>query len=222
MLPTNNGSTEDVQPPVIQVQSQNPTSEPVVDPVSAPMPLTNEHRFPVDDEPILREINATYYDPEGDILILEALLNSDPLPPLPNHKKYSTRYPGERNLKLLKLIIFDETSREFKGHEEKECSYQGLCPTKRAIAWKSLISRVLFQSFVLTKSYGRGLRTNVHGSGIEVDHAKVEVIAKLPHPTTVKDALKADDAVDPFAQELDIEIEKKWSGKFAFEHLSRL
>ncbi|GJS41143.1 reverse transcriptase domain-containing protein [Tanacetum coccineum] len=38
MLPTNNGSTEDVQPPVIQVQSQNPTSEPVVDPVSAPMP----------------------------------------------------------------------------------------------------------------------------------------------------------------------------------------
>ncbi|GJZ99010.1 reverse transcriptase domain-containing protein [Tanacetum coccineum] len=38
MLPTNNGSTEDVQPPVVQVQSQNPTSEPVVDPISAPMP----------------------------------------------------------------------------------------------------------------------------------------------------------------------------------------
>ncbi|GJS37491.1 retrovirus-related pol polyprotein from transposon TNT 1-94 [Tanacetum coccineum] len=32
MLPTYNGSTEDVQPPVIQVQSQNPTSKPVVDP----------------------------------------------------------------------------------------------------------------------------------------------------------------------------------------------
>ncbi|GKD12831.1 reverse transcriptase domain-containing protein, partial [Tanacetum coccineum] len=38
MLPTNNGSTEDVQPPVVQVQSQDPTSEPVVDPVSTPMP----------------------------------------------------------------------------------------------------------------------------------------------------------------------------------------
>ncbi|GJW89443.1 hypothetical protein Tco_0164783 [Tanacetum coccineum] len=38
MLPTNKGSTEDVQPPVIQVQSQNPTSEPVVDPVSALRP----------------------------------------------------------------------------------------------------------------------------------------------------------------------------------------
>ncbi|GKG56774.1 hypothetical protein Tco_0582125, partial [Tanacetum coccineum] len=38
MLPTNNGSTENVQPLVIQVQSQNLTSESVVDPVSAPRP----------------------------------------------------------------------------------------------------------------------------------------------------------------------------------------
>nr|GEW73606.1 reverse transcriptase domain-containing protein [Tanacetum cinerariifolium] len=42
----------------------------------------------IDDEPISSEINATHYDPEGDILILEALLNSDPLPPLPNQKDY--------------------------------------------------------------------------------------------------------------------------------------
>ncbi|GKF32047.1 hypothetical protein Tco_0101845, partial [Tanacetum coccineum] len=45
----------------------------------------------INDEPILREIDATYYDPEGDILILEALLNSEPLPPLPNHKDYLAR-----------------------------------------------------------------------------------------------------------------------------------
>nr|GFC31629.1 reverse transcriptase domain-containing protein [Tanacetum cinerariifolium] len=42
----------------------------------------------IDDEPILPEIDATYYDPEGDILILEALLNSDPSHPLPNQKDY--------------------------------------------------------------------------------------------------------------------------------------
>ncbi|GJS27126.1 reverse transcriptase domain-containing protein [Tanacetum coccineum] len=36
--PTNNGSTKDVQPPVVQVQTQVPNSEPVVAPVSAPMP----------------------------------------------------------------------------------------------------------------------------------------------------------------------------------------
>ncbi|GJR42419.1 reverse transcriptase domain-containing protein [Tanacetum coccineum] len=36
--PTNNGSTKDVQPPVVQVQPQMTNSEPVVTPVSAPMP----------------------------------------------------------------------------------------------------------------------------------------------------------------------------------------
>ncbi|GKD55672.1 hypothetical protein Tco_1289059 [Tanacetum coccineum] len=34
----------------------------------------------IDDEPVSPVFNATYYDPEGDILILEALLNNDPLP----------------------------------------------------------------------------------------------------------------------------------------------
>ncbi|GKE98711.1 hypothetical protein Tco_0022062 [Tanacetum coccineum] len=38
MPPTNNGSTEDVQPPVVPVENQNPVSEPDVAPVSASMP----------------------------------------------------------------------------------------------------------------------------------------------------------------------------------------
>nr|GEY59897.1 reverse transcriptase domain-containing protein [Tanacetum cinerariifolium] len=41
----------------------------------------------IHDELILTEFNATYYDPEGDILILEALLNNDPEPPS-NQKDY--------------------------------------------------------------------------------------------------------------------------------------
>nr|GFB72468.1 reverse transcriptase domain-containing protein [Tanacetum cinerariifolium] len=41
----------------------------------------------IDDEPISSNIDATYYDPEGDILILEALLNNDPKPPS-NQKDY--------------------------------------------------------------------------------------------------------------------------------------
>nr|GFC16865.1 reverse transcriptase domain-containing protein [Tanacetum cinerariifolium] len=53
----------------------------------------------IDDKPISSEIDATYYDPEGDILILEALLNSDPLPPLPNQKDY---FPGlHKDLKVI-------------------------------------------------------------------------------------------------------------------------
>nr|GEW64931.1 reverse transcriptase domain-containing protein [Tanacetum cinerariifolium] len=35
----------------------------------------------IHDEPISPEFDATYYDPEGDILILEALLNNDPKAP---------------------------------------------------------------------------------------------------------------------------------------------
>nr|GFB65755.1 reverse transcriptase domain-containing protein [Tanacetum cinerariifolium] len=42
----------------------------------------------VNDEPISPEFDATYYDPGGDILILESLLNSDPEPHPPNQKPY--------------------------------------------------------------------------------------------------------------------------------------
>ncbi|GJU49076.1 reverse transcriptase domain-containing protein [Tanacetum coccineum] len=61
----------------------------------------------INDEPISWEIDATYYDPEGDILILEALLNSELLPPLPNHKDYS---PGiQEELKVVEAkSSFDE------------------------------------------------------------------------------------------------------------------
>ncbi|GJZ02314.1 reverse transcriptase domain-containing protein [Tanacetum coccineum] len=39
------------------------------------------------DDPTSPEVDESYYDPEGDILILEALLNSDPSPP-PNQGNY--------------------------------------------------------------------------------------------------------------------------------------
>nr|GEV36010.1 hypothetical protein [Tanacetum cinerariifolium] len=41
----------------------------------------------IHDEPVSPEFNTTYYDPKGDILILEALLNNDPEPPS-NQKDY--------------------------------------------------------------------------------------------------------------------------------------
>nr|GEY05368.1 DNA-directed DNA polymerase [Tanacetum cinerariifolium] len=75
-----------------------PYFEPIVSNSSQNLTLFNESDFllfeeadaflAVDDEPISPEFNATYYDLEGDILILEVLLNSDPEPPLPNQKHY--------------------------------------------------------------------------------------------------------------------------------------
>nr|GFC08066.1 reverse transcriptase domain-containing protein [Tanacetum cinerariifolium] len=38
----------------------------------------------LEDDPDSPELDPSYYDPEGDILTLEAILNSDPSPPLPS------------------------------------------------------------------------------------------------------------------------------------------
>ncbi|GJX98881.1 hypothetical protein Tco_0355900 [Tanacetum coccineum] len=116
MLPANNGSTEDVQPPIVQVQSHNPISKPVVDPLRGPFKslkpigIISQRRpfhggkgsqFPsdfvvVDFEPdppstfnsreeflkdqsqIHGKSDATSTMTEGDILVLEALLMSEP------------------------------------------------------------------------------------------------------------------------------------------------
>nr|GEV46459.1 reverse transcriptase domain-containing protein [Tanacetum cinerariifolium] len=53
----------------------------------------------IEDEPISPEFDATYYDPEGDILILEALLNNDPEPLPSNQKDY---FPSvQKDLKVV-------------------------------------------------------------------------------------------------------------------------
>ncbi|GJW86711.1 reverse transcriptase domain-containing protein [Tanacetum coccineum] len=117
----------------------------------------------INDEPILREIDATYYDPEGDILILEALLNSEPLPPLPNHKDYSPKIREELKgeAKTVKSSIDEPPKVELKDlpphleyaflegdnklpviivkdlkDEEKAALIKVLKSHKRAIAWK--------------------------------------------------------------------------------------
>nr|GEZ70675.1 reverse transcriptase domain-containing protein [Tanacetum cinerariifolium] len=70
---------------VVSNEVSTPYFEPIVSNSSQNLTLFNESDFllleeantfiAVDDEPISPEINAAYYDPEGDILILEALLN---------------------------------------------------------------------------------------------------------------------------------------------------
>ncbi|GJT99670.1 reverse transcriptase domain-containing protein [Tanacetum coccineum] len=93
----------------------------------------------IDDEPISREIDATYYDPEGDVLILEALLNSEPLPPLPNHKDYSPGIRKELKVEYAFLEGDDKLpviiEKDLKD-EEKAALIKVLKSHKRAIAWK--------------------------------------------------------------------------------------
>nr|GEZ33699.1 reverse transcriptase domain-containing protein [Tanacetum cinerariifolium] len=82
---------------VVSEEVSTPYYEPIVSNSSQNLTAFNESDFlliekadafiAIHDEPILPEFNATYYDPEGDILILEAILNNDPEPPT-NQKDY--------------------------------------------------------------------------------------------------------------------------------------
>nr|GEW37717.1 reverse transcriptase domain-containing protein [Tanacetum cinerariifolium] len=58
----------------------------------------------LEDDPDSPKINPFYYDLEGDILLLETILNSKPFPPLPNHEQYLPSYKKELNVCEAKTI----------------------------------------------------------------------------------------------------------------------
>nr|GFA90877.1 reverse transcriptase domain-containing protein [Tanacetum cinerariifolium] len=68
------------------------------------------------DEPISREFNATYYDLEGDILILEALLNNDPEAPI-NQKDYFSSVRKDLKVVEPKNQSFDDVPPEVELKE---------------------------------------------------------------------------------------------------------
>ncbi|GJR09333.1 reverse transcriptase domain-containing protein [Tanacetum coccineum] len=115
----------------------------------------------IEDDPTSPKVDPTYYDPDGDILLLEAILNSDPSPPPPNQGTYfpetrkdlkiceansSVNEPPEVELKDLpphleyaflegddKLPVI--IAKDLKN-EEKAALIEVLKSHKRAIAWK--------------------------------------------------------------------------------------
>nr|GEW71931.1 reverse transcriptase domain-containing protein [Tanacetum cinerariifolium] len=58
----------------------------------------------LEDDPNSPEFNPFYYDPKGDILLLEAIPNSEPLPPLPNHEQYLPSYKKELKVCKAKTV----------------------------------------------------------------------------------------------------------------------
>nr|GEZ88844.1 reverse transcriptase domain-containing protein [Tanacetum cinerariifolium] len=118
----------------------------------------------LEDDPDSPELDPSYYDPEGDILLLEAILNSDPSPPLLNHEQYVPSFKEELKAceaKTIKSSIDEPPEVELKdlphhleytflegdnklpiiiakelGDEEKSALIKVLKSHKRAIAWK--------------------------------------------------------------------------------------
>ncbi|GJV02355.1 reverse transcriptase domain-containing protein [Tanacetum coccineum] len=118
----------------------------------------------LEDDPTSSEVDPTYQDPEGDILILEAILNSEPPPPLPNHEQYMPEVRKELKLceaKTVESSVNEPPEVELKElpphleyaflegdnklpviiakdlkDEEKAALLKVLKSHKRAIAWK--------------------------------------------------------------------------------------
>ncbi|GJX60076.1 reverse transcriptase domain-containing protein [Tanacetum coccineum] len=268
--------------------NSTPYFEPIVDTTSPTLTPFKGSDFILEE--IEAELSDTSYksgiddaecDPENDILLLEAILNSEPLSPLPNHANYfpevrkelknceaktdgtSIDEPPEVELKdlpphleyaflegdnKLPVIIAKDLS-----VGEKAALIKVLQSHKRAIAWKLSDIKGINPEFCTHKilmeedytpavQHQRRVNPKIHDvikkevekllnagliypisdspwvspvhcvpkksgftvveneqneliptrlvtgwrSGIEVDRAKIDVIAKLPHPTTVK------------------------------------
>nr|GEY50229.1 reverse transcriptase domain-containing protein [Tanacetum cinerariifolium] len=96
--------------------SGNPTpyDDPIVSITSPTLTLFGDSDFLIfeeaaaflglEDDPNSLKFNPFYYDPEGDILLLEAILNSEPLPPLSNHKQYMPLYKKELKVYEAKIV----------------------------------------------------------------------------------------------------------------------
>nr|GEX01233.1 reverse transcriptase domain-containing protein [Tanacetum cinerariifolium] len=87
--------------------SGNPTpyDDPIISTTSPTLTLFGDSDFllfeeadaflGLEDDPNSLEFDPSYYDPVGDILLLEAILNSEPLSPFPNHEQYLPSYKKE-------------------------------------------------------------------------------------------------------------------------------
>nr|GEX24189.1 reverse transcriptase domain-containing protein [Tanacetum cinerariifolium] len=118
----------------------------------------------LEDDPDSPKINPFYYNSEGDILLLEAILNSKPSPPLPNQEQHLLSFKEELKAyeaQTVKLSVDEPPEVELKdlphhleyaflegenklpviiakelGSEEKAALIKVLKSHKRAITWK--------------------------------------------------------------------------------------
>nr|GEW24616.1 reverse transcriptase domain-containing protein [Tanacetum cinerariifolium] len=156
------------------LESPTPSDDPIVSTTSPTLTPFGDSDFllfeeadaflGLEDDPDSSELDPSYYDPEGDILLLEAILNSDPSPPLSNHEQSVPSFKEELKAceaKTIKSTIDEPPEVELKDlpphleytflegdnklpviiakalrDEEKFTLIKVLKSYKRAIAWK--------------------------------------------------------------------------------------
>ncbi|GJW42273.1 reverse transcriptase domain-containing protein [Tanacetum coccineum] len=190
----------------------------------------------LEDDPTSPEVDHSYYDPEEDILLLEAFLNDDSSLPPPTQGNYLPKIQKELKIceaKNDKSLIDEPPKVELKDlppHLEyaffdsndklpfiiaKDLSVEEkVALIKVTFKFPSTLvikkrqhSRVLMErsptvaclsAYAKHRAHSKGEKSHfmvkegivlghkISKNEIEVDKAKVDVIAKLPHPTTVK------------------------------------
>nr|GFA48781.1 reverse transcriptase domain-containing protein [Tanacetum cinerariifolium] len=147
-----------------------------------------------EDDPTSPEVDHSYYDTEGDILLVEAFLNDDPsLPPL-TQGKYLPQVRKE-------LKICEANNDKSSIDEPPEENGHFIVKEGIVLGYKILKNR------------------------IKVDKAKVDVIAKLPHPTIVKGKMPNQDCsggLSSCKNLISSSVIKKGARNLAADHLSRL
>nr|GEZ57994.1 reverse transcriptase domain-containing protein [Tanacetum cinerariifolium] len=170
---------------VVSDEVSTPYYEPVVSNSSPTLTPFNESDFYLEeienylnDDSNLEEIEDSEFDMERDILILEALLNSNPEPPFPNQKHYFPEAHNDLKVVEPKNQSFDDEPPEVEFKELPSClEYAFLgenekCPViiakdlnvnektalinvlktrKKAIAWKLIDIRGIDPEFYLHK-----------------------------------------------------------------------
>nr|GEU65299.1 reverse transcriptase domain-containing protein [Tanacetum cinerariifolium] len=227
------------------IANGNPTLyyDPIVSMTSSTLTLFGNSDFLLEEvdaflenDPMLPKVDQSYFDSEGDILLLEAFLNIDPSPPpqgnyLPQARKElkireaksdksSVDEPQRLNSKTyLPTLNMHSWKGGFTVVENEDIE---LIPTRLVMGWRKphspahterlLIAacllgyamlQVRFRERMLKRCEDTNLCLNwekshfmvkkgivlghkISKQGIEVDKEKVDVITKLPHPTTVK------------------------------------
>nr|GEV71681.1 reverse transcriptase domain-containing protein [Tanacetum cinerariifolium] len=177
--------------------SPTPSNDPIVSTTSPALTLFGDSDFllfeeadaflGLEDDPDSPELDPSYYDLEGDILSLEVILNSNPSPPLPNHEQSVPSFKEELKACEAKTI-------KSSINEPPEVELKDLPPILNMHFWKATTSCLCEdtklclnweKSHFMVKE-GIVIGHKFSKNRIEVDKAKIDVIAKLPYPTTVK------------------------------------
>nr|GEW81517.1 reverse transcriptase domain-containing protein [Tanacetum cinerariifolium] len=195
-------STAPVQPPVVQSETQTPVSEPVV----ALMPnLKSSIPYPSRRDNEKRRENHIHLPIQNVCLSTHAFRFVQ----CTGHvSKVYVDYFHDMVEKTMEVFmddfsVFGNSFENYLSRLDKmlqRCEDTNLC-----LNWE--------KSHFMVKE-GIVLGHKISKNGIEVDKAKVDVIAKLPHPTTVKDCIKAFQMLKKKRTEAPMLIAPNWDLPF--------